>query len=75
MPHEDISIKAGVSVPDSVMLIFAMVCHALSMVEGMLICANVITDANPRSIVKNKRTRFLIESVLLLILCALNILV
>jgi hypothetical protein len=61
IPHEDISIKGALSVPDSVIVIFAIVCRAFSMVDGILICANVITEANHSTIVKNKRTRFFTE--------------
>ncbi|HBB03699.1 TPA: hypothetical protein DCZ39_02215 [Patescibacteria group bacterium] len=61
IPHEDISIRAGPSVPSLVIVILPIVCHALFILEGMLICARVITDANPKTIVKNNRIRFLIE--------------
>lgn len=65
MPHEEMSICVGVvSVPFSVIVTLPMVCHALSIVEGMVICANVITEANPKTIVKNKRTRFFIDRLL-----------
>ena len=70
IPHEDISINGALSVPDSVILIFAIVCHAFCMVDGISICAKVMTDANPSTIVKNKRIKFFTERLLLLMLCA-----
>ncbi|MEI6117843.1 MAG: hypothetical protein WCP92_00885 [bacterium] len=70
IPHEDISINGALSVPDSVILIFAMVCHALLISEGIVTFANVMTDANPSTIVKNKRIKFFTERLLLLMLCA-----
>jgi len=75
IPHEDISIKGEVFVPNSVIVVFAIVCHALSILEGIFICAKVITDANPKTIVKNKRIRFLTERLFDQTLWALNIVI
>jgi hypothetical protein len=56
------------------MLTRAIVCRALLMLEGIDIpCHKVITAQNHITIVKNNKTIFLIESVVLLILLALNI--
>ena len=52
------------SVPSWVIVTLPIICCALSMTEGIVICAKVITDANPRTIVKNKRTRFLTDRLL-----------
>jgi hypothetical protein len=61
------------AVPSLVMAILLIVCCALSIVERTFICAKVITDANPSTIVKNKRTMFFMDTTLDQILCALNI--
>ena len=60
-------------VPSEVTVICAMVCRAFSISEVISICASVITDAKPSTIIRNNRIRFLIEIVLLLMLCVLNI--
>jgi hypothetical protein len=60
------------SVPSVVIVILPMVCHALLIVEKISICANVITDAKPNTIVKNKRIAFFIDGLFHQVLCALN---
>jgi len=59
-------------VPSVVIVILPMVCHALLIVEKISICANVITDAKPNTIVKNKRIAFFIDGLFHQVLCTLN---
>jgi hypothetical protein len=75
IPVEDISIEGGLSKPSSVMVVLAIVCRALFILDVMLISASVITDANPSTIVKNNRTRFFLDNEFHLIFLDFNIVV
>ncbi|MEI7919589.1 MAG: hypothetical protein WCH65_05310 [bacterium] len=75
IPHDEISISLiPLSVPSEVIVVFAIVCRALLMSDAISISAKVITEANQNTIVKNNRTRFFIDMLVLVILCVLNIL-
>jgi hypothetical protein len=58
----DISINGLLSNPNSVIVIPFIVCRALLISEVMVTCANVITEAKPNVIVKNKRIMFFIDN-------------
>jgi hypothetical protein len=62
IPVEDISSNGSLSNPNSVIVIPFIVCRALLISEVIVTWANVITEAKPNVIVKNKRTMFFIDS-------------